>query len=128
MTKRKFIVSYDDFVTCLDSGAISCAAFSAPLAAQIRDTSLGAFVVALKGYETNIAKKMYLVMWRCRGDNVNCLVNKSEMGGFESKLKAIPRSKEEVAVEKAVVEEVVVAVEAAAAVPAATIGDRCTLQ
>jgi hypothetical protein len=51
--------------------------------------SLGAFVVALEGYEEDIAKKMYLVMWKCRGDNVNCLVTKSEMAHFENKLKAL---------------------------------------
>ena len=48
--------------------------------------------MALKGYELNIAKKMYLVMWRCRGDNVNCLVNAAEMAGFHSKMKAIPQA------------------------------------
>ena len=91
MTKRKFIVSHKDFLTALNRGAIKCDKFSEPLSTQIRELTFGAFVIALKGYENNIAKKMYLVMWRCKGDNVNCLVARPEMAGFESKMKAIPR-------------------------------------
>jgi len=91
MTKRKFIASHKDFLTALNRGAIKCDKFSEPLSTQIRELTFGAFVIALKGYENNIAKKMYLVMWRCKGDNVNCLVARPEMAGFESKMKAIPR-------------------------------------
>jgi hypothetical protein len=41
------------------------------------------------GYEDDITKKMYLVMWKCRGDNVNCLVNKVDMVAFQHKLDAL---------------------------------------
>jgi len=89
MTKRKFSISAKDFQNCLKYGAIACDTFSEPLGSQMKDISLGAFVVALEGYEQDIAKKMYLVMWKCRGDNVNCLVATVEMASFENKLKAL---------------------------------------
>ena len=89
MTKRKLVLSRADFETCLNSSAIPCGSFSDKVATEMRAFSLGAFVVALEGYETNIAKKMYLVTWRCKGDNVDCLVTKAEQAGFHSKLKAI---------------------------------------
>ena len=62
MTKRKFALSHDDFLNCLNDGRINITSFSEPVAAQFQALSLGAFVVALKGYENNIVKKMYLVM------------------------------------------------------------------
>jgi len=86
MTKRKFIVSSEDFKRCLKYGAIPCDSFSEPLCSQMKALSLGAFVVALVGYEDDITKKMYLVMWKCRGDNINCLVNKLDMVAFHNKL------------------------------------------
>ncbi len=89
MTKRKYIVSYDDFSVALRHGAIKCNEFSEPLATQIKELSFGAFVFALKGYENNVAKKMYIVLWRCKGECINCLVSQAEILGFESKLKAL---------------------------------------
>jgi hypothetical protein len=89
MTKRKFIISSEDFKRCLKYGAIPCDSFSEPLCSEMKALSLGAFVVALKGYENDITKKMYLVMWKCRGDNVNCLVNKIDMSAFHHKLDAL---------------------------------------
>ena len=89
MTKRRFTISPKDFQNCLNGGAIGCTTFSEPLGSQMKALSLGAFVVGLEGYEKDVAKKMYLVMWKCRGDNVNCLVGKSEMAHFENKLKAL---------------------------------------
>ena len=89
MTKRKFVLSHDDFLHCLKDGPIRCDSFSEEVGTQFQDLSLGAFVVALRGYEKNIVKKMYLVMWRGKGENVDCLVTKAEKGGFHSKLKAI---------------------------------------
>jgi len=89
MTKRKFALSHDDFLNCLNDGRINITSFSEPVAAQFQALSLGAFVVALKGYENNIVKKMYLVMWRGKGESVDCLVTKGEKAGFHSKLKSI---------------------------------------
>lgn len=89
MTKRKFTISPKDFQNCLKYGAIACDTFSEPLGSQMKAITVGAFVVALDGFEQDIAKKMYLVMWKCRGDNVNCLVATVEMSNFENKLKAL---------------------------------------
>lgn len=92
MTRRKFIISTEDFKNCLKYGAIPCDSFSEPLSSQMKALSLGAFTVALFGYENDISKKMYLVMWKCRGDNVNCLVNKIDMAAFQHKLEAFASS------------------------------------
>jgi hypothetical protein len=54
----------------------------------------GSFVVALKGYERDVFQKLFLVMWRCRGDAVDCLVAKVEMEGMKSKLRATQRMKQ----------------------------------
>ena len=91
MSKRKFAIGPKDFYNCLKRGsnaAIPCESFSEPICKKLRKTSLGAFVFVLEGYELDISKKMYMVMWRCRGDAVNCLVCEAEMNGFKSKLKA----------------------------------------
>ncbi len=89
MTKRKFVVSFDDFSKCIGEGAIKIEIFSDSFGKKIRDLSTGAFAVALEGYETNIHSKLFLTMWKCRGDNVNCLVARNELDGFHNKLKAL---------------------------------------
>ena len=89
MTKRKYVVPYEDFVKCLGEGAIGIDIFSKSFGEKIRMLSVGAFAVALEGYETNTTTKFFLVMWKCRGDNVNCLVTRSELDGFQSKLKTV---------------------------------------
>lgn len=90
MTKRKLVVDHDDFLRCLGGpNMIKCESFSQQLATDIRSLSGGAFAVVLRGHEQNIAKKMFLTMWRCRGDNVNCLVKQFEQDGMRTKLKAL---------------------------------------
>ena len=89
MTKRKFIISHEDFSKCLGEGAISIEIFSKGLGEEMKNLSEGAFAVALQGYENNTSKKFFITMWKCRGDNVNCLVAKAELDGFRSKLDAI---------------------------------------
>jgi len=89
MTKRKLVVNFSDFANCLNSGAIYMKTFSDTLMPQLRELSVGSFVVVLEGYENEIDKKMFLVMWRCRGDAVNCLVSQIEIDGVKSKLRAI---------------------------------------
>jgi len=90
MSKRKIIANLADFKNCINAGCIKPESFSESMAEKIKNFSIGAFVVALEGFETNVAKKMFLVMWRCRGDNgnSNCLVSKMEQDGMKSKLKA----------------------------------------
>lgn len=94
MTKRKFVIPYADFVNCIGEGAISIDIFNSILAEEMRKLSEGAFAVALEGYEHNASKKMFLVMWKCRGDNVNCLVARAELDGFRSKLDALVQTTE----------------------------------
>jgi len=90
MTKRKIIVNLADFTNCLGTGFINNEVFSENVGKQIKGYSPGAFAVALEGYETNVGKKMFLTMWRCRGEsgNVNCLVCQVEQDGMQSKLRA----------------------------------------
>ena len=87
MTKRVVVAEPEDFVRCLGPGGIRLSSFSAEFAEEVRALSIGSFVVALKGYERNVSQKMFIVMWRCRGDAMNCLVAKAEMDGMFSKLR-----------------------------------------
>lgn len=91
MTKGKISVGPEDFNKCLDGSgtATQLSECSDEFAEQARPLSVGAFVVLLKGYETDMNRKMMLTMWRCRGDAINCLVNKVEVDGMKSKLAAI---------------------------------------
>lgn len=89
MTKRKYVVSHDDFEKCVGEGAISIDIFGKPFGDEIRKLSVGAFAVALQGYENKPASKLFLTMWKCRGEHVNCLVARAELAGFQSKLNSV---------------------------------------
>mmetsp|Transcript_29745 Transcript_29745/g.44248 ORF Transcript_29745/g.44248 Transcript_29745/m.44248 type:complete len:976 (-) Transcript_29745:253-3180(-) len=89
MEKRKVIANFNDFSNCIETGAIKLENFCDDFKKQVLPLSFGSFLVALKGYENDVAKKMFLVMWKCRGENMNCLVSKIEMGGMKSKLRAL---------------------------------------
>ncbi len=90
MTKRKIVAEAKSFSECFAPGAIPITKFSSPaFAEEIRNLCVGAYVVALKGFENDAANKMFCVMWRCRGDNVNCLVSKKELSGMRSKINAL---------------------------------------
>ena len=86
--RRKMSCDLDDFEKCLGEGAIKLNTLSTPLAEAIEKLQMGAFVLALRGYEGDVVKKMILVLWRCRGPSVNCLVSKIEKDGIRSKLRA----------------------------------------
>jgi len=89
MTKRKLVADAENFCKCFASGAIPISKFSSPFSEEIRTLSLGSYVVVLEGYENDVANKMYAVMWRCRGDNINCLVSKKELQGMRTKINAL---------------------------------------
>jgi len=89
MTKRKFVVNARDFCLCMNDGGIWTGNFSSDFTSKILELKEGSFVVVLEGFENDIEKKMMMVMWRCRGDAVNCLVSKIEKPGIESKLRAL---------------------------------------
>jgi len=73
----------------LTPGSIPICSFPDSVAQEIRALSVGSFVAALKGFEENKRKKMFVTLWRCRGDVINCLVNKHDMEGLKSKLHAV---------------------------------------
>ena len=87
MTKRVIVADPEDYVRCLGPGGIRLSQFSSEFAEAVRALTIGSFVVALRGYERNVSEKMFIVMWRCRGDAMNCLVSKPEMDGMFSKLR-----------------------------------------
>ena len=89
MTKRKLLVDGDEFELFLSPGSIPIRNFTEETAKEIRALTVGAFVAALKGFESNTRKKMFVTLWRCRGDIINCLVNKQDMDGLRSKLQAV---------------------------------------
>jgi hypothetical protein len=89
MTKRKIEADFEDFKKCLTQGAIPIKSLSEKFAEQVRALVMGSFVIFLKGYENDYIKKLVVVMWRCRGDAVNCLVNQAELDGMKSKVRSL---------------------------------------
>ena len=91
MTKRKVSAGPEDFAKCIsgEQQVIPITHFSPEFAAEMVPFSAGPVVVLLKGYETDYKRKMFLVMWRCRSESLNCLVSKAEMEGMKSKLAAL---------------------------------------
>jgi len=93
MTKRKVAIEEADFLACMagDGKTILLATFSDAFNAIVQPLSSGPFVATLKGYESNnmYARKLALVMWRCRNEAVNCLVNKTEVESMKSKVASL---------------------------------------
>jgi len=108
MTKRILIADMEDFGKCIDEGFIKFETFSEPFRQKLKDLTHGSFVVALKGFEKDIVKKMFLIMWR-RADVVNCFVTKVEKEAMVSKLRALgfilPEKEETVARKETACEE-----------------------
>ena len=91
MTKCKIVANIDNFSKCVNMESnLRLELFSDVFAVQVRKLDPGSVVVALKGYENDIFRKLFVVMWRCRKDAVNCLVGKVEIDGVKSKIQAIP--------------------------------------
>lgn len=88
MTKRRVSITPEDFEKCMagNGKVIPLTTFSEEFNAQATPLAPGPFVAILKGYETDYAAKLVLVMWRCRSDNVNCLVKKEEIEGMRVKV------------------------------------------
>eukprot|EP00526_Cylindrotheca_closterium_P008207 CAMPEP_0113632464 /NCGR_PEP_ID=MMETSP0017_2-20120614/16875_1 /TAXON_ID=2856 /ORGANISM="Cylindrotheca closterium" /LENGTH=827 /DNA_ID=CAMNT_0000543023 /DNA_START=37 /DNA_END=2520 /DNA_ORIENTATION=+ /assembly_acc=CAM_ASM_000147 len=89
MTKRKIGIDLEDFEKCLQTETIQLETFSDEFASKARALSMGSFVVYLNGFEDDYIKKFVVVMWRCRSDAVNCLVNKAELNGMKSKVRSV---------------------------------------
>ena len=91
MTKRKVIVGKDDFLACMigEGKVIPLPTFSEEFINNVSPLSSGPFVVMLRGFENDLSHKLILVMWRCRSDAVNCLVNKVEISGMQTKVASL---------------------------------------
>jgi hypothetical protein len=89
MTKRKIGIELEDFKKCLSEETIPLEKLSDTFAQTVRSLSMGSFLVYLKGYENDYLKKFMVVMWRCRSDTMNCLVNKAELDGMKSKVRSV---------------------------------------
>mmetsp|Transcript_6418 Transcript_6418/g.18329 ORF Transcript_6418/g.18329 Transcript_6418/m.18329 type:complete len:937 (-) Transcript_6418:158-2968(-) len=94
MKKRKIAANLKDFELCLSGPTVQIKDFSEEFAAKVRELSMGSFVVTLEGYENDYIKKLMIVLWRCRADTVNYLVNQTEIDGIRSKLRAISKVSE----------------------------------
>eukprot|EP00584_Thalassiosira_punctigera_P011530 CAMPEP_0172568894 /NCGR_PEP_ID=MMETSP1067-20121228/121452_1 /TAXON_ID=265564 ORGANISM="Thalassiosira punctigera, Strain Tpunct2005C2" /NCGR_SAMPLE_ID=MMETSP1067 /ASSEMBLY_ACC=CAM_ASM_000444 /LENGTH=1033 /DNA_ID=CAMNT_0013360607 /DNA_START=182 /DNA_END=3283 /DNA_ORIENTATION=+ len=89
MTKRILSANVDDFHACVKLGFIPFDAFSEEFQKGLEELTPGSFIVALEGYEKDVAKKMYLTMWRRTNRVVNCFVTKIEMEAVLSKMRAL---------------------------------------
>lgn len=107
MTKRFLVAKDDDFYACIADGFIHFDNFSESFRSEVEALEPGSFIVALKGYEKDLAKKMFLVMWRRPNKVVQCFVAKVEMEGLFSKLRSLGYVQKEkpVVAESEVVEE-----------------------
>jgi len=92
MRKRKISANLKDFEMCLSGPTVQIKDFSEEFAAKVRLQSVGSFVVMLEGYENDYVKKLIIVLWRCRSDCVNYLVNQTEIDGIKSKIRAIEKA------------------------------------
>lgn len=90
MTKRKFVANVDDFEKCLTSERfIQIESFSDDLKKQIRELSIGSFVLILDGYEDELQHKMVVTLWRCRTDRVDQLVAQVERDAIIAKVRSM---------------------------------------
>ena len=88
MTKRVVSADADDFAKCLREGFLRLDSFGDDFAGKLGGLEQGSFVVALRGHEDDMVRKMFLVMWR-RRDVVNCFVSKIDKEAIRSKLRAL---------------------------------------
>jgi tRNA (cytosine34-C5)-methyltransferase len=88
MTKRVIVASADDFYKCCAKGFMEFGVYSQEFQDKIGELAPGSFVVLLDGHENDMAKKMFLVMWK-RSNAIECFVSKVEMDGIVSKLRAL---------------------------------------
>lgn len=98
MTKRILSANMDDFCACIKLGFTPFDSFSEKLQEGLKELTPGSFIVTLEGYEKDVAKKMYLTMWRRTNNCVNCFVAKIEMEAMLSKMRAlgyVPKKEDE---------------------------------
>jgi hypothetical protein len=88
MTKRVIVASADDFYKCCAKGFMEFGVYSQEFQNKIGELAPGSFVVLLDGHENDMAKKMFLVMWK-RSNAIECFVSKVEMDGMVSKRRAL---------------------------------------
>jgi 16S rRNA C967 or C1407 C5-methylase (RsmB/RsmF family) len=93
MTKRKYVVSKQDFRTCLlgEGKTIHLSRFSHKFRNEVKEESVGSIVVLLDGYEDQLDQKLVVCMWKCRGESIDSLVAKVEIDALLSKLDAMEK-------------------------------------
>jgi hypothetical protein len=89
MTKRILKAHPDDFYSCVKEGLIPFDKFSESFQKGLDELTPGSFIVTLEGYEKDISKKMYLVMFRRANKMVDCFVTKVEKEAILSKMRAL---------------------------------------
>lgn len=89
MTKRVLKANMDDFYNCVKEGFISFDLFTEAFQQGLDALTPGCFIATLDGYEEDLSKKMFLVMWRRPNKMVNCFVSKVEMDAIFSKMRAL---------------------------------------
>ena len=90
MTKRKFVVSLEDFQNCLtDDRFVQITAFSEGLQTELKEMTVGSIVFVLDGHEDSLDQKLVACMWRCRTDRLDRLVSKVEVEAIRTKLNAL---------------------------------------
>ena len=98
LTKRVLTAGMDDFAACMKEGYLSLDTFTESFQKKLDDLNPGSFVVMLEGYEKDVSKKMFLVMWRREKKFVTCFVTKIERDAIVSKMGAlgfVPPTEEE---------------------------------
>ncbi|GKZ00445.1 hypothetical protein MPSEU_000997100 [Mayamaea pseudoterrestris] len=90
MSKRKFVVSREDFDICLNQKETThLSAFSSNFHDEMKELTTGSFIIILDGFAERHGEKMILAMWKCRGDSVDGMVAKVEKDIMKTKLAAL---------------------------------------
>jgi hypothetical protein len=90
MSKRKYIVSREDFDICLsENKSKHLSVFSEKFQAEMKELSTGSFIIILEGFAERHDEKMILAMWKGRGDSVDGMVAKVERDIMRTKLAAL---------------------------------------
>lgn len=91
MTKRKILVSFDDFMLCLDNNERFVDIESFSVREEIRALDVGSFVLVLDGYDDHFEQTMVFTLWRCRQERVDKLVSKVDIAAMKTKLTTVKR-------------------------------------
>lgn len=90
MTKRKFVVCFEDFDKCFTAARhVEIKEFTQALQNQLKGLEQGSVVLILEGFEDQHNHKMVCTMWRCRSDRLDKMISKVEVDAIKTKLESI---------------------------------------